>query len=293
MKFIDAHHDQPFFLYVPHTMPHVPLGVSRSSAASRARGIYGDVIEEIDWSVGEILAALDRHGLNEQTLVMFASDNGPWLVYGDHAGGRPLTRGEGNDLGRGRPRAVHHAVDGQDSGGNGLHRVGRHDRHPADVRGPGRRTVDPERIIDGKDIRPLLFGEPGAKCPHEAYYYYWNRELQAVRSGPWKLHFPHTYPSVPPGTGGTGGNPARGVKASTNLVLYNLEADVGETTDVSARASRRYRPPGKAGRDRSRRPRRFAHQAARQERPSPRSALELKLFYQREGDPPTADCRAA
>jgi arylsulfatase A len=96
VKFIDDHHNEPFFLYVPHTMPHVPLGVSSKFRGKSNRGLYGDVIEEIDWSVGQILAALDRHRLSERTLVIFASDNGPWLSYGDHAGSAgPLREGKG------------------------------------------------------------------------------------------------------------------------------------------------------------------------------------------------------
>ena len=139
VKFIDAHHNEPFFLYVPHTMPHVPLGVSSKFRGKSERGLYGDVIEEIDWSVGQILAALDRHGLNERTLVIFASDNGPWLSYGDHAGSAgPSARRERDDLGRGRAGAVRDALDRQDSGRHDLHRACRHDRHPADIRRPGR-----------------------------------------------------------------------------------------------------------------------------------------------------------
>src|SRR5262249_11195195 len=86
VKFIEANKDRSFFLYLPHSMPHVPLFVSEKYKGKSQQGLYGDVIEELDWSAGEVLAALKRHGLDERTLVIFSSDNGPWLTYGDHAG---------------------------------------------------------------------------------------------------------------------------------------------------------------------------------------------------------------
>ena len=95
VRFIERHKSQPFFLYVPHNMPHVPLFVSSKFAGKTKRGLFGDVLAEIDWSVGEILGALKKHGLEENTLVIFSSDNGPWLVYGDHAGSaKPLREGK-------------------------------------------------------------------------------------------------------------------------------------------------------------------------------------------------------
>ena len=93
VKFIDRHKAEPFFLYVPHPMPHVPIFASDKFKGKTARGLYGDVIEEIDWSVGEILAALKRNGLDDNTLVIFTSDNGPWAEYGDHAGSAAPLRG--------------------------------------------------------------------------------------------------------------------------------------------------------------------------------------------------------
>jgi arylsulfatase A-like enzyme len=192
VKFIDAHHDGPFFLYVPHTMPHVPLGVSAKFRGKSGRGLYGDVIEEIDWSVGQILAALDRHGLNERTLVIFASDNGPWLSYGDHAGSAgPLREGKGTTWEGGvREPCVMRWTGKIPAGTTCTELAATIDILPTFAALAGA-PVSTDRIIDGKDIRPLLFGQPGAKCPHEAYYYYWNNALEAIRSGPWKLHFPH------------------------------------------------------------------------------------------------------
>src|SRR5262249_28992188 len=96
VKFIEKNKDKPFFLYVAHAMPHVPLHVSERHKGKSGQGLYGDVVMEIDWSVGEILAALKANDLDKQTLVMFASDNGPWLNYGNHAGSAgPLREGKG------------------------------------------------------------------------------------------------------------------------------------------------------------------------------------------------------
>ncbi len=234
VDFIDRHHGQPFFLYVPHPMPHVPLFVSDKFKGKSERGLYGDVIMEIDWSVGQIMEALDRHGLTDNTLVLFTSDNGPWLSYGDHAGSAlPLREGK------------HTVWEG------GV-------RVPAIMRWPGhipagRRTdtplmtIDlmptiagicgaslPEHKIDGMNVLPILTGEPGATNPHQAYYFYYGRnELQAVMSGPWKLYVPHTYftPDEPAGAGGLPG-PYRQVEMGVEL--YNVAEDMAETKDVAA-----------------------------------------------------------
>jgi arylsulfatase A-like enzyme/cyclophilin family peptidyl-prolyl cis-trans isomerase len=233
--FIAKNKDRPFFLYVAHSMPHVPLFVSDKFKGKSKHGLYGDVILELDWSVGQILAALKEHHLDEQTLVLFTSDNGPWLSYGDHAGSAgPLREGKFNTW----------------EGGV---------RMPCVVRWPGQvpagavcrepaMTIDllptlaklagaalPEHKIDGLDIWPLLAGKPGAKNPHEAYFFYWDRHLQAIRSGRWKLHFPHPYRTLAGKPGGTGGKPAEYGEAKTPRALFDLEQDPGETTDVADR----------------------------------------------------------
>jgi arylsulfatase A-like enzyme len=234
VAFVDKNKDRPFFLYVPHTMPHVPLGVSPKHAGKSGAGIYGDVLMEIDWSVGEILAALKRNGLEDNTFVIFTSDNGPWLTYGNH-GGRagPLREGKGTEF----------------EGGV---------REPCIMRWPGKvpagRTLDtpamtidlfptfakligaelPKHPIDGKDIGPLAFGKPGATSPQEAYYFFWGRELHAVRSGKWKLHFPHEYRHVGERRGADG-KAAGQSNATIGLSLFDLESDVGETTNVADR----------------------------------------------------------
>jgi arylsulfatase A len=233
VKFIETHHSRPFFVYVAHNMPHVPLHVSAKYKGKSARGLYGDVIQEIDWGVGQILATLAKHKLDDNTLVIFTSDNGPWLSYGDHGGcALPLREGKGTTW----------------EGGV---------REPTIMRWPGRipaarvcrepvMTIDilptiaklvgarlPDHKIDGKDIWPLMSGRAGAKSPHEALFFYWGRHLQAVRSGKWKLHFPHAYRTLAGRAGGTGGKPAPYSRGKTPLALFDLEKDVAETTNVA------------------------------------------------------------
>lgn len=232
VQFIDQHQEQPFFLYVAHSMPHVPLFVSDKFAGKSRQGLYGDVIMEIDWSVGEILKALKRNQLDEKTLVIFTSDNGPWLSYGNHAGSAgPLREGKGTSW----------------EGGV---------REPCIMRWPGKipagstcdelaATIDilptiagllgtelPSHSIDGKDIWPLISGVAGATTPHDYYCYYWGNELQCIRSGDWKLHFPHNFRSLtgPPGKDGL---PNGYTQGKIGLALYNLKNDIGEKINVA------------------------------------------------------------
>ena len=232
VAFIEQHKDRPFFLYVPHSMPHVPLYVSDKFKGKSEQGLYGDVIMEIDWSVGQILEALKKNGLDENTLVIYTSDNGPWLSYGNHAGSaRPLREGKGTTW------------DG------GV-------REPTIMRWPGKiptgrvcsqpaMTIDilptiaglvgaelAQHKIDGKDIWPLISGKPGATSPQEAYYFYWGQHLQGIRSGKWKLHFPHEYRSLE-GEPGREGLPGPYIQLETGLALYDLENDIGEQHNVA------------------------------------------------------------
>jgi arylsulfatase A len=233
VKFIAANKDKPFFLYVPHAMPHVPLYVSDKHAGKSKAGIYGDVIEEIDWSVGQILAALKEHGIDENTLVIFASDNGPWLSYGNHAGSAgPLREGKGTAWEGGVRVPFAARWPGKIPAGTVSSEVAATiDVLPTFAKLAG--APLPKRKIDGKDIWPLLAGAKDAKSPHEAYYFYWGRALHAVRAGKWKLHFPHGYRSLT-GTPGKEGKPNGYSQRRTELALYDLEADVGETKNVAA-----------------------------------------------------------
>lgn len=232
VAFVEKNKDRPFFLYVPHTMPHVPLGVSPKFAGKSGTGIYGDVLMEIDWSVGEILSALKRNALEDNTFVMFTSDNGPWLTYGNHGGtAGPLREGKGTEFEGGVREPCIMRWPGKVPAGRVLDTPAMTiDLFPTFAKLIGAEL--PKHPIDGKDIGPLVFGKSGATSPQEAYYFFWGRELHAVRSGKWKLHFPHDYRHVG-ATRGADGKAAGQSNAKIGLSLYDLEADVGETTDVA------------------------------------------------------------
>ena len=232
VRFIEGHRDTPFFLYVPHTMPHVPLFVSDRFKGSTGGGLYGDVIAEIDWSVGQILDAVKRLGLDDNTLVIFTSDNGPWLSYGNH-GGSPGSFREGKGT----------AFEG------GV-------RVPFVARWPGRipagavghlpaMTIDllptlatlagatTPSGIDGRDMWPILANQRDAVAPHDVLYFYWGKELHAVRRGKWKLHVPHPYQALE--TAGQDGTPGVYVKKELELSLFDLDTDASESTNVASR----------------------------------------------------------
>lgn len=233
VKFIEEHKDQPFLVYVPHSMPHVPLYVSEKFRGKSKRGLYGDVIMEIDWSVGQILDTLKRLELDEKTLVIFTADNGPWLSYGDHGGSAgPLREGKGTTWDGGQREACIMRFPGKIPAGTVCDEVaGTIDILPT-IAGLVGVELPSDRVIDGKNIWPLMTGAEEAKSPHEAFYFYWGGHLQAVRSGEWKLHFPHPYRS-PVDPRGTGGKPGPYVQKRTELALYDLSEDIGETQNVA------------------------------------------------------------
>jgi arylsulfatase A len=235
VRFIAKNQDRPFFLYVAHNMPHVPLHVSDKFRGKSERGLYGDVIMEIDWSVGQILDALKKHDLDKQTLVIFTSDNGPWLSYGDHAGSAgPLREGKTTTWEGGHREPCLMRWPGEVPAGAVCREpVMTIDVLPTLARLAG--AALPEHKIDGLDVWPLLSGRPRAKSPHDAYYFYWDRALQAVRAGQWKLHFPHDYRTLAGKPGGKDGRPVPYKQAKTGLALYDLDADPGERSDVASR----------------------------------------------------------
>jgi arylsulfatase A len=234
VQFIARNRDRPFLLYLAHPMPHVPLFVSSAFEGSSGSGLYGDVMQELDWSVGEILDALRRHRLDRRTLVVFLSDNGPWLSYGDHAGSAdPLREGKGTTWDGGVRVPALMRWPGRIPAGTVCREPAMSiDLLPTIARLTGAQL--PARRIDGRDIWPLVAGDPGARSPHEAYFFYYHvNELHAVRSERWKLVLPHTYRTLDGRPGGTGGMPVKYGSAKAGLELYDLELDPGEAVNLA------------------------------------------------------------
>lgn len=231
VDFINRNKNVPFLLYLPHSMPHVPLGVSEKFRGKSKQGLYGDAVMEIDWSVGEVVKALEKNGLSENTLIIFTSDNGPWKSFGNHAGQTgPLREGKGTMF----------------EGGA---------RVPCIMKWPGRipegivcnelaSTIDilptiadiaqtklPEKKIDGVNILPLITGNK-KESPRNELFYYYGGGLDAVRKNNWKLMLPHrsrSYQGVEPGNDG---HPGPYAFINVEKALYNLEDDLGETTNL-------------------------------------------------------------
>ncbi|HEX6962364.1 MAG TPA: sulfatase-like hydrolase/transferase, partial [Lacipirellula sp.] len=188
VDFIERHKDEPFFLYLAHTQPHVPLAASEKFRGKSKRGLYGDAVAEVDWSVGQVLEALREHELDENTLVIFSSDNGGWLARGEEGGlNTPMRGGKGGTYQGGmcvptiawQPGTVPEGAT-CDEVTAGM------DLLPTFAAMGGGAAPD-DRIIDGHDVTPLLKGEPGAKSPWKAFFYYFGNELHGVRSGQWKF----------------------------------------------------------------------------------------------------------
>ena len=232
VSFIEKNKEKPFFIYVPHSMVHVPLYVSDKFKGKSGAGLFGDVMMEVDWSVGQIMKALRKHGLEKDTLFVFTSDNGPWLNYGDHAGSAaPLREGKGTMFDGGCKEPTLAWWPGTIPANS----VCKEPVMTIDLLPTIAGLIDaklPDHRIDGKDVWPL-FTENEAKSPQEAYYFYYGNQLQAVRQGKWKLHFPHGYRTMAGKPGGTGGIPTRYSQAKIGLALFDLEKDVGESKDLS------------------------------------------------------------
>jgi len=227
LKFITDNKDRPFFLYVPHTAVHVPIHPGEKFHDHSQNGRYGDWVEEVDWSVGRVLDTLRDLKLDQNTLVIFTSDNGPWLVKGKDGGeAGPLRGGKGSTWEGGVREPTLAWWPGKISPGSVTDAVaGNIDFLPTFVKLAGG-TVPADNKIDGKDIAPLLLGQT-KESPHEARYYYSGYKLQAVRVGPWKL-------AVAPQNDGMGLNGAAVPASLEKPRLYNLDTDIGERTDVAA-----------------------------------------------------------
>jgi len=217
VEFITKNSKRPFFVYLPHTMPHIPLYVSDQFKGKSKLGLYGDVIMEIDWSVGQILGTLKKLGLDERTLVVFTSDNGPWLSKGANGGkAKPLRDGKFSTYEGGLREPCIMRWPGIIPAGMVCTEIATTmDFLPTFAKLAGTKPPS-DRIIDGKDISSLMTN-PSAKTPHKAFFYYFEGQLEAVRSGKWKLILAHK----------------RG-KKKTPTALYNLKDDISEQNDVSS-----------------------------------------------------------
>lgn len=223
VEFIREHRDEPFFLYLAHSMPHVPLFRSEAFADRSLAGIYGDVIEELDWSVGQILAELREQGLDEKTMVVFTSDNGPWLVYDRQGGSAGLLRdGKGSTWEGGmREPTLVWWPGSVPAGVTSTALSSTLDLLPTFCR---LAKVDPprDRTLDGYDLTAALIdGEPS---PRESFFYYRGDELMAVRHGDFKAHL-ITRDGYGPG--------ARQPQKHDPPLLYHLGVDPGEQWDVA------------------------------------------------------------
>ncbi|MBN1479030.1 arylsulfatase [candidate division KSB1 bacterium] len=231
VDFIKRHKEHPFFLYVPHSMPHVPLFVSDKFAGKSGVGLYGDVMMEIDWSVGEIMHALKENGLEDNTLVFFSSDNGPWISYGNHAGVTPFREAKGTSFDGGTRSACFI-------------------KYPKKIKGNTTSeaafcTIDilptlcslasaelPDNEIDGFNVWDLIVGSPDAVNPHDYYAFSTGSSFEAVMSGDghWKLHLPHHYRTLLwPGHDGQAG---KYEQKDIEAALFDMRHDPYEQNNV-------------------------------------------------------------
>jgi arylsulfatase A-like enzyme len=233
VRFIESNRDRPFFLYLAHTFPHVPLWASDRFRGTTERGLYGDVIAELDASVGEILDTLDRLGLDDNTIVFYTSDNGPWLVMGNHGGSAgPYREGKATTFEGGhRVPAIVRWPGMIPAGAVSDALVTAMDLTPTIARLAGA-DVPASLDCDGYDISELLENPAHAASPYYHFFYFRSGQLRGVRSGRWKLHVPHTFASMDGGEAGKDGMPGRYNYREFGPALFDLESDPGETRDV-------------------------------------------------------------
>ena len=225
--FIRANKDKPFLLYLPHTAVHTPIWPGEKFRGKSANGRFGDWVEEVDWSVGRVLDTLRELKLAERTLVVFTSDNGPWLVKGPDGGSAlPLRGGKGSTWEGGVRVPTIAWWPGKIAPGSVCDAVaGTIDLLPTAVALAGG-TVPAQPVIDGRDLSPLLFGKT-KESQREAHYYFAGYNIQAVRQGPWKLAI-----AAQPRSMGQNTDP----DASGNAPrLYNLNQEIGEQTNLAAK----------------------------------------------------------
>lgn len=233
VNFIRKNRKKPFFLYLAHSMPHVPLAVSDKFKGKSEQGLFGDVMMEIDWSVGEVLKTLKEQGLMENTLVVLTSDNGPWTNYGNHAGsagGLREAKATTFDGGNRIPCIMY--WKGHTKPGTICNKLASNiDLFPtfAEITG----APLPEKKIDGVSILSLIHGEDNAN-PRESFVYYLNKnDLEAVTDGEFKLVYSHKYVTYGAYEPGNDGQPGKLTVAEIEKPeLYDLRRDPGERYNV-------------------------------------------------------------
>ncbi len=231
VDFINRHAEQPFFLYLAHPMPHVPLYASDAFIGRSGTGLYGDVIMELDWSVGEVMRALKENGLTDNTIVIFTSDNGPWTSYGNHAGDTPFREAKGTTFDGGVRSATIVSYPPEIPGDHRSTRAfSTIDFMPTLAARAGAKLPDYE--IDGKDIWSILTSTPGATNPHDYYPLSNGNQFQGVLSGDgrWKLHLPHNYRHLL--RAGNDGQAGKYQQWSIELSLFDMEADPNELINL-------------------------------------------------------------
>ena len=227
VKFITDNKDKPFFLYLPHSMPHVPLFASDKFQGTSRRGLYGDVIEEIDWSVGQVLDTLRNLKLDRNTLVFFTSDNGPWLTFDDHGGSAGLLRdGKGSTWEGGMREPTLAWWPSHIETGSVAADVASTMDIFATIHKLAGIPLPKDRVLDSHDLSPILLGK--GKSTRDTLFYYRGYRLMAVRKDPWKVHF-ETQDAYGPG--------ARSPRKHNPPLLYNLEVDPSEKWDVASKHS--------------------------------------------------------
>ncbi|MDJ1467784.1 sulfatase [Cytophagaceae bacterium DM2B3-1] len=222
IQFIEKNKSKPFFLYLAHNMPHVPLYASSEFSGKSKRGLYGDVIEELDWSVGEVVKTLKKNNLDQNTLVIFTSDNGPWLAF-DVDGGSPGVLREGKQTtfeGGQRVPFVAYYPPLIKAGQVNDQLATMFDLFPTFLSLAGSPDYKSPNPLDGEDITSVLAGKANRKGNEFLYYY--NGQIQAYRKGDWKIKFPYK-----------GNKGIQGVKdvAPHDTLLFNLKEDIGEKAD--------------------------------------------------------------
>lgn len=222
LRFIDANRNRPFFLYVAHNLPHIPLARSPRFVGHSEGGMYGDVIEELDWSTGRILDALAAAGLDRRTLVVFTSDNGPWLPFRTHGGSAgPLRDGKGTTWEGGVRTPAIFWWPGTIAPGVITAMASAMDLLPT-AASLAATAVPADRVLDGVDLTTVL--RTGRGAPRDRLFYYSGRELRAVRKGRYKAHF------ITSGAYGLGDPRA----VHSPPLLFDLLEDPGERVNVAA-----------------------------------------------------------